>query len=141
MRDEEVGDPLLRLQLAQQLDDVRLHRDVEGRQDLVAEHQPRPCRKRAGDRDALPLAARELVRVAAGEGRVEPHVLERLAHAVSARLAAQPEEQLQRTTHDLVHALARVERGIRVLEDELDLAPHVLAARLDASRRGPALEA
>ena len=140
VRDEEVGDALVGLQLAQQLDDARLHRDVERGEDLVAQHQPRPRRERPCDRDALSLAARELVREAGREGGVEPDVLERLLDAGAALLAVQTEEQLERTPHDLMHALARVERRVRVLEDELDLAPDVPRTRLDGRREAPALE-
>ena len=140
VRDEQVGDPLVGLQLAQQLDDARLHGDVERRQDLVAQHETGLRRERARDRDALALAARELVRKAAREGDVEPDGLERLLHAGAARLAVQPEEQLERAAHDLVHALAGVERGVGVLQHELDLPPDVLRSRLDRGGEASALE-
>ncbi len=65
VRDEEVGEPQLVLQLEQQVEDLRLHRDVERRHRLVGDDQPRIERQRAGDADALPLAAGERVRVAA----------------------------------------------------------------------------
>ena len=55
----------LRAQLAQQVDDRRLHRHVERRRDLVAHHQVGLGRQRPRDRHALALAAGELVRVAA----------------------------------------------------------------------------
>ena len=60
--DEDVGDAELALQALQQVDDLRLHRDVERRDRLVADDQRGLDRERAGDRDALALAARELVR-------------------------------------------------------------------------------
>ena len=50
---------------------------VERRQRLVEQQHRRMRDERAGDRDALLLAARELVRIALAEAR-EPHVLERL---------------------------------------------------------------
>ena len=54
------------LQLHEQVDDLRLDRDVERRHRLVADEQARLERQRAGDADALALAAGELVRVALG---------------------------------------------------------------------------
>ena len=64
VRDEEVGEPELASQLGQQVQDLRLHGDVEGGGGLVADHDPRPQHERARDRDALTLAARELCRIA-----------------------------------------------------------------------------
>ena len=58
------GQAELVLQLQQQVDDLRLHRDVEGRDRLVGDDALGLDRERPGDADALPLAARELVRVA-----------------------------------------------------------------------------
>ena len=62
--DEQVGQAELALQVAQQVDHLRLHRDVEGGDRLVADDQARVQRQRAGDADPLALAAGEFVRVA-----------------------------------------------------------------------------
>ncbi len=64
MRDEEVRQPELLLQLVQEVHDLRLDRDVERRDRLVEHHHPRVQRERTSDADALALAARELVREA-----------------------------------------------------------------------------
>ncbi len=56
-----------RPQLEQQVQDLRLDRDVEGRDRLVGDHQARVGGERAGDADALALAAREGVREAVHE--------------------------------------------------------------------------
>ena len=66
--DEEVGQPELPLQVLHEVQDLRLHRDVQGRGRLVANHELRVARQRARDRDSLALAARELVRVRVGVG-------------------------------------------------------------------------
>ena len=65
VRDEDVGEVELGLERAQQVEDLRLDRDVERRDRLVAHDQLRVQRQSAGDADPLPLAARELVRVPA----------------------------------------------------------------------------
>ena len=67
--DEEVGEPELLLQVLEQVDDLRLDRDVERGDRLVADDELRVERQRPGDADALALAAGELVRVAVGEAR------------------------------------------------------------------------
>ena len=62
--DEQVGQAELALQVLQQVDDLRLDRDVERGDRLVADDQLGLDRERAGDADALALAAGELVRIA-----------------------------------------------------------------------------
>jgi hypothetical protein len=69
--DEEVGEPELLLQVLEQVDHLRLDRNVERGDRLVADDELRVERERPGDADALALAARELVRVAVGEAAVE----------------------------------------------------------------------
>ena len=49
-------------QAAEELEDLRLDRDVERRRRLVGDHQLRLERERHGDHHALAHAARELVR-------------------------------------------------------------------------------
>ena len=63
MRDEQIGEAVLALQVDQQIDHLGLDRDVERRDRLVAHDQARPERQRARDADALPLAAGELMRI------------------------------------------------------------------------------
>jgi hypothetical protein len=59
--DKQVGQAKLALQIDEQIEDLRLHGDVEGRDGLVANNQLGPHRERPGDADALPLPARKLV--------------------------------------------------------------------------------
>ena len=83
VRDEEVREIELPLQLLEQVDDLRLDRDIERRDRLVEDHEVRVDRERASDADALALAARELVRVAGGGVRREADDLEQLTHALA----------------------------------------------------------
>jgi hypothetical protein len=64
VRDEQIGEPELLLQIHHQVDDLGLDRHVERRDRLVRDEEPRVGRERARDADALTLTARELVRVA-----------------------------------------------------------------------------
>ena len=81
--------------------DLGLHGDVERARRLVGEQHVRVQRERERDREALGLAARDLVRVAGEQRRVEQHALHpvdgaapagrraaRRAGAASARTAA-----------------------------------------------------
>ena len=73
--DEQVGDAEVLLQVLEQVQDLGLDRDVEGGDGLVADDELRPKGDRAGDPDALALAAGELIRVAVVVLRVEADAL------------------------------------------------------------------
>ena len=70
--DEDQRQPELALQVAQQVEDLRLDRHVERGDRLVGDDQLRLERERARDADALALAAGELVRIAVVVLGVEP---------------------------------------------------------------------
>ena len=82
--DEDERQAVAPLQVLEQVQHLRLHAHVEG-DGLVADDQPRLENEGAGDRDALALPTRELVRTAVcGDVGVEADVLEHLAHIRSA---------------------------------------------------------
>ena len=87
VRDEEVRELQPLLQIHQQVDHLRLHRDVERRHRLVEDDERRVERERARQADALPLAAAELVRIALEVRRVEADELEQLRDALAPRRA------------------------------------------------------
>ena len=132
----------------EQVDHLRLHRDVERRDRLVADDQLRPQRERARDAEALALAAGELVRVldhlvrrAGPPCRTAPRRARGPSAAASRLVVA------ERLGDDVGRAHARIERRVRVLEDHLQLAPeraHRRAAERDrcaarATRSSPAV--
>src|SRR6476646_6196581 len=61
--DEKAREPHVTLEVAQEIQDRRLHRDVERRHRLVGDEDARVEDERAREADALSLAARELMRV------------------------------------------------------------------------------
>ena len=119
VRDEDVGEVELLLQLDEQVEDLGLDRDVERGDGLVGDDELRLQHERAREPDALPLPAAELVRVAVG--RLGRHA-DALEHVVDDRPAALPpgdavdREPLGDQVADL-HA--RIERPHRVLEHDL----------------------
>ncbi len=121
--DEEVGQVELALQVLQQVDDLRAHRDIERGDRLVGDHQARVERERAGDADALPLAAAEGVRVAAHVLGAQPHPAEQLGDAILQLPAGGDLVDPQRIGDDLEDGHARVQRRVGILEDHADVAP------------------
>jgi hypothetical protein len=74
--------------------------------------------------------------VAAAEG----HVLERADHPLGVLAPRHAQQPVQRFGHDLADRLPRVEGGIRVLEDVLDLPQHRHRAVAGAAREPGLLE-
>ncbi len=60
VRNEEIGETLLPLELTQQVDHIGLYGDVECGEYSVTQHQAWLSRQRTGDGDALALSAAEL---------------------------------------------------------------------------------
>ena len=79
--DEDVGEAEPLLQILQQIEHLAADRDVERRDRLVADDQLRIDRQRAGNGDALALAAGELVRVALGVRGLEADQRQQLGDA------------------------------------------------------------
>ena len=90
VRDEEVGQAELVLKVLEQVDDLRLHRDVERGHRLVGDDQLRLQRKGAGDTDALALTAGELVRVAVVVLGLQADAVEQILHPALRRRARWP---------------------------------------------------
>ncbi len=64
MGDEQEGQAEIRLHAGQEIEDLSLDRQIQGRDRLVADHEFRLEDERAGNSDPLALAAREFVRIA-----------------------------------------------------------------------------
>ena len=129
--DEDVGEAELLLQVGEQVQDLRLDRDVERRDRLVEHDDFRLQHQRAGDGDALPLAAGEHVRIA--PVMLRPEADARTACRAPWRAARGRIEVCvddQRLLQDRADLLARIERAVGVLEDDL----HGAAQRLQRAR-------
>ena len=129
--DEQIGQPLLALQIHHQVDDLRLDRHVERGDRLVGDDQLGIERQRAGDRDALPLTAREFVRKGVHLAAPQADLIEQAGDEPLLFLATRDVVHLQRLADDVAGRHARIERGKRVLKDDLHLAaigPHVVLA-------------
>ena len=128
--DEQVRQVEPLAQVEQQVEDLRLDRDVEGGHRLVGEDELGVEGERPRDPDPLALAAGELVRVAAGVLAPQADLLEVVADALVADLAVAPvvlggRLGQQPLADEVADGHARVQRADRILEDDLHPAAHV----------------
>ncbi len=145
VRYEQVGDAEALLQILQQVHHLRADRHIQRGHRFVRHDQPRLGRQRAGDRDALTLAAGEFKRAAAQMHRIQPNQAQQFDHPFAAlRPVGIQAIDVERLGDDVLDTLARAERGIRILEHDLDIAPapaqrataeaeQILAAERDAA--------
>ena len=123
MGDEEDRHVELRLQVAQQVEDLRLDRDIEGRGRLVGDQEHRSAGDRTGDEHALCHAARDLMRIRVeGPLRIrDADPLEQGEHP-SGRLGARHAERRAHSLDQLcAHLVGGIEVRHRLLRDVGDL--------------------
>ncbi len=130
VRDEQVGQAEALLQVLQQVHHLRLDRDVERADRLVADDEFRLYRERARDADALALAAGEFVREPLGMERGEADQAQQFLHPCGAGGGVADAMHLHRLRDGLANREARVERGIGILEDDLHAATERAQRRL-----------
>ena len=133
VRDEQIRQLQFVLQIHQQVDDLRLDRDVERGDRLVADDQVRVERQRAGDADALALPAGEFVGIGLHRLRPQSDSLEQMRHPVAPLGGGADSMDCQRLADDLAGRHARIQRSVRVLVDHL----HALAVRQHVGRFEP----
>ena len=145
--DVEEREALVFLQVEDQVEDADPDRDVEHRGRLVGDEHGRLHGERSRDRDALPLAARQLVRVLVDVAlrRHQPDRRQQLVDVLVDVCALRDAVDLQGACEMVVDRLDRVQRSERILEDHLHLRPvvqdvasatdvrHVLALEEDAA--------
>jgi hypothetical protein len=117
MRDEQVGEPLLALQVEQQVQYLGLNRNVEGGHWFIANDEGRTDGQCAGDAEALALAPRKRMRIFAERSSVQSDPFEQPAQAIEpfdALSQAMGQESLFQRLSD---SQTRIERSVRVLKD------------------------
>src|SRR6478735_7430515 len=117
--DEEIGQAEITFEFQEQIDDLRLNRDVERRDRFIADDELRVDRERPRNPDPLPLTAGKLVRIPAAKGWIQADPLH---HGRHIRILLAPRDDAvgdRRLANDVDHLLARIERGHWILEDHL----------------------
>src|SRR5207248_780396 len=122
--DEQVGELEALAQILEQVDDLCLNRYVERGNRLVANDELGIERKRPRDPDALALPARHLVRIAIGKIRIEAADRQKFANPrrPPPRIVLDG-MHLHRLSNDVADLHARIQRAVRILEDDLNAAP------------------
>jgi hypothetical protein len=121
---EQVGQPVLLLEVLEQVDDLGLHRNIQSADRFIANDQLRLDRQRPRDADPLPLAPAELMRVTTGIVAIQPDGFQQLGNPLPARGSVFGQiMNVQGFTDDVFDGQARVERIVGVLEDDLHFSP------------------
>jgi len=122
---KQIGQPVLFLEVLQQIEGLRLDGDVQGGNGLVADHQLRVERQGAGDADALTLTAGKGVWEAPHVLRVESDDAEELCHAILQFVAFDAEVHRKGLADNIEQRHARVQGAVRILEDHLGVGAHL----------------
>ncbi len=109
-------------ELDQEVEDLRLDRDVERRRRLIGNEQIGPAGERHGDHRALALATRKLMRIGGGDARRlrQPHAAEQTRGLRPGGAGRHGAVQPQRLGDLSPDRLQGIERGHRLLEDHRD---------------------
>ncbi len=122
--DEDVGERELLLEVIEEIQHLRLDRDVQGRDGLVGDDQLRPECEGPRDPDPLPLAAGEFMREPVVVLRRETDGLEQVLDPLAATLLVVDPVDLEWAADDRADALAGVQARVRILEHDLHLPPN-----------------
>ena len=122
VRDEDIGKSHFLLQFHHQVHHLSTDGDVERGNAFIGHDDLGFERKRTGNTDALTLTAGEFMRVAVSHVRGESHALKEQRYAVVHLLFGAVVVDHHRLGNRVAHGLPRVERGVRILEDHLQIA-------------------
>jgi hypothetical protein len=120
--DQDHRHAVARLEVLDELQDLRLHGDVERRRRLVGDQEVRAVGERHGDHHALALAAGKLMRILPEPRRRlgDLHLLQQGAGPLGRCLAAHLVVQMEDLADLLADRVDRVQRRHRLLEDHRD---------------------
>ena len=118
MGDEQQTQAKLLLYFAQQLQNLRLHRHIQGTHRFIGHQDLRPAGQGTGDGDALALSAAELARIAGHGLRGQLHLLQEL-FGQGFGLTRTHAKVTSAFHQRLTHRHAWIERSVGVLKHHL----------------------
>ena len=126
VRHKQVGQLVLRLQVLQDVEHLRLNGHIQRGHGLITHYEFGLQCQGARNANALALAAGKLMRIAARVILLHAHAAQRLDHALKALRARADAMHQQALANALAHRHARVQRGVRILKDNLHVAAQLL---------------
>ena len=130
MRNEQIRKIGGCLQALEQIDDLRLHRNVERGNRLVANHQLGLDRQGARDANSLTLTARELVRISLVIIITQAALLHQIQHVFLDLVARNDSVHLDRLGKDVSNRGSGRQRGIGILENDLHIGAEMAHLRI-----------
>ena len=120
MRNKQIRQPALPLELVEQIDDLRANGDIQRGDGFVCHDKIRIHDKAPRNADALALPAGKFMREAGGKVFGKAHFLHDLLHfAQPVLLVIEQMIVIQAFGDNVIHLCALVERGHRILKDHL----------------------
>ena len=110
-------------EVEEEVENLRLDRDVEGTHRLVGDEHPWLGRERARDANPLPLPAREVSGVPRPHRCTESNLRKELVHAAINLILWDEPVDLQDLSQCIADGQAWVQRCVRILEHDLDTPP------------------
>ena len=124
--DDDVGQAEFRAQVQQQVEDLRLHRNIQRRGRLIADHHVRAHDQRTGDGDPLTLPSGKLAGVAGRQTTRKPHQFHHLLNPPVPFVPGAETMNPERQGNDGLDGFARVQRRERILKNRLHLLGQLL---------------
>ena len=124
--DKQICSTELVLEFLEQVQNLGLNGHIQSGNRLVADNQLGLQRKCTGNADTLTLTAGELMRIAVDVLGVQSDNVQQLADALDTLLLGTHAMNGHGLGDDLADGHAGIQRSIRILEDKLHLATHVL---------------
>ena len=126
MRDEEIGQVELLLQVLQEVDHLRLNRYIEGGNRFVTNYELRIQRKGSCDTDSLSLSARELVGIPSLMERLQAALIHNLINILFVLVLWYKPVFLHRFSDNLPDRKSRRQGREGILENNLHLGTHLV---------------
>ena len=121
VRNKQIGQVSLSLKPLDQVDDLRLNRNIKRRYRFVGDYEIGLRGEGARDTNTLLLSSRELMRVAFDVPGTEADGLHDVADTIFSFGSTGHPEVFHWLRDDLSNVHSRIERGIRILEDHLQV--------------------
>ena len=125
MRDKQIGQLGIFLQILKQVDNLRLNGYIQRRNRFIADYKLRLNSQRSGDTDTLTLTAGELMRETMQKIRLQTALLHDSKHLRLHAVIFLDEHMMRLHTvaDDIAYRHPRIQRRIRILKNHLQIRP------------------